>query len=296
MSEDRPSATPLELAVEVVVAWLSNPNTDADAGDVSPLLNRVHAALTQQNAGADTSGRSKAEPVFMPVVSVRRSLASKDHLRSLIDGKPYKTLKRHLSRHGLTPAQYRERYGLKPDYPIVSESYSQLRRELAPSRREADKTASPADLREDRKESPTVRGTGAAQSAAPHPAAMPPALPSSRGAAARAEPAAPRSAQKPERDVQLRLMEAIARKRLVHAQYNGALIRLAPHLLFERRGDLFVSALNMDKDWRKGEEPRLGQFKLAGLHAPKLGDERFDPLPGFDQAPPRAEDVVLFSI
>lgn len=49
----------------------------------------------------------------------------------MIDGKPYKTLRRHLSTHGMTPEQYRERYGLKADYPMVSESYSQVRRDMA---------------------------------------------------------------------------------------------------------------------------------------------------------------------
>jgi predicted transcriptional regulator len=49
----------------------------------------------------------------------------------MIDGKTYKTLRRHLARHGLTPEQYRERYGLKRDYPMVSDSYSQVRRDMA---------------------------------------------------------------------------------------------------------------------------------------------------------------------
>jgi predicted transcriptional regulator len=49
----------------------------------------------------------------------------------MIDGKPYKTLKRHLGMHGLTPAQYRERYGLKSDYPMVAENYAEMRRGLA---------------------------------------------------------------------------------------------------------------------------------------------------------------------
>ena len=70
-------------------------------------------------------------PNITPAVTARRSLASKDHIISLIDGKPYKTLKRHLSGHGLTPAQYRERYGLKSDYPMVAENYAEMRRGLA---------------------------------------------------------------------------------------------------------------------------------------------------------------------
>jgi predicted transcriptional regulator len=67
---------------------------------------------------------------FIPAATVRKSLASKDHIISMIDGKTYKTLRRHLSTHGLTDVQYRERYNLRPDYPMVSENYSLARREM----------------------------------------------------------------------------------------------------------------------------------------------------------------------
>ena len=55
----------------------------------------------------------------------------RDHVISLIDGKPYRTLRRHLSTHGLTPEDYRRRYGLKADYPMVAEAYSESRRAMA---------------------------------------------------------------------------------------------------------------------------------------------------------------------
>lgn len=80
-------------------------------------------------------------------------------------------------------------------------------------------------------------------------------------------------AQHPASDSRLKVMEAIARRKAVEAQYNGKRIKLAPHMLFERRGDLFVSALNMSKSWRSEEERRLGQFKLSGLGEPDLLDE-----------------------
>jgi hypothetical protein len=51
----------------------------------------------------------------------------------MIDGKPYKTLKRHISRHGMTPAEYRERYGLKADYPMIALAYSEQRNAVAKS-------------------------------------------------------------------------------------------------------------------------------------------------------------------
>jgi predicted transcriptional regulator len=91
----------------------------------------MHSAVADLagNAGAKGDGQTSEE--FAPAVSVRKSLASKDHIVSMIDGKPYKTLRRHLSTHGLTPQEYRERYNLKPDYPMVAENYSAQRREMA---------------------------------------------------------------------------------------------------------------------------------------------------------------------
>jgi len=70
-------------------------------------------------------------PEFRPAVSIEASLASPDQILSMIDGKPYKALKRHLSTHGLTPADYRARYDLPADYPMVAPDYSAARREVA---------------------------------------------------------------------------------------------------------------------------------------------------------------------
>lgn len=97
-------------------------------------------------------------------------------------------------------------------------------------------------------------------------------------------------------DTRLKLMEAIARQQVVVTRYNGQEIRLAPHLLFERHGDLFIGALNLNKNWREDDERRLGQFKLAGLGAAELLDETFDPLPSFEPAAPRAEDTLLMAV
>ncbi|MBA4090272.1 MAG: MucR family transcriptional regulator [Sphingobium sp.] len=70
-------------------------------------------------------------PEYKPAVSIEESLVSPDHILSLIDGKPYKALKRHLAAHGLKPAEYRGRYGLPADYPMVAPGYSAARREVA---------------------------------------------------------------------------------------------------------------------------------------------------------------------
>ncbi|MFT4053438.1 MAG: hypothetical protein QM681_02945 [Novosphingobium sp.] len=96
-------------------------------------------------------------------------------------------------------------------------------------------------------------------------------------------------------DSRLTIMEAITTRRFVQARYNGAVIRLAPHLMFERRGDLFISALNPEKGWRSDEEPRLGQFKLAGLADTQLTSESFELLPSFEGSTPREDDVAILS-
>ena len=129
MAESETDNNTLELATELTIAWLSNPNTRAAAEDVPSFLLKMHEAVR----GLTSSGEQQVQAgeEHTPAVSVRKSLASKDHIVSMIDGKPYKTLKRHLGRHGLTPEQYRERYNLRPDYPMVSEAYSQTRRDMA---------------------------------------------------------------------------------------------------------------------------------------------------------------------
>jgi len=91
----------------------------------------MHEAVARLSAPA--MPLSEAEPAqdHTPAVSVRKSLANPDHIISMIDGKPYKALRRHLSTNGLTPDEYRRRYGLKPDYPMVAANYSESRRAMA---------------------------------------------------------------------------------------------------------------------------------------------------------------------
>jgi predicted transcriptional regulator len=133
---DETSLNPVELATELTIAWLGNQNNRVNADDVPAFLRTIHATITEL-AGGSTAPVEAVEETpaaaeeFVPAVTVRKSLASKDHIISLIDGKPYKTLKRHLSGHGLTPEQYRRRYNLKPDYPMVAENYSAARRAMA---------------------------------------------------------------------------------------------------------------------------------------------------------------------
>jgi len=119
----------VELATELTIAWLSNPNTRTSADDVPAFLQQMHSAVERLSAPVADAVEPAAE--YTPATTVRKSLASPDHIISLIDGKPYRTLKRHLSTNGLTPADYRQRYGLKADYPMVAPSYAASRSEMA---------------------------------------------------------------------------------------------------------------------------------------------------------------------
>ena len=130
--EPESGASAVELAVELTIAWLGNVHTKASAEDVPTFLAVMRDSVSQLIGGlaSAASNDMPLEP-FIPAVSVRKSLASKDHIISLIDGKPYKMLRSHLRGHGLTPEEYRSRYNLKADYPMVAETYSAVRRATA---------------------------------------------------------------------------------------------------------------------------------------------------------------------
>jgi predicted transcriptional regulator len=123
----------VELAAELTAAWLANPNTRSNADDVPAFLLSMHAAVSQLSGASTPAVTEEPAQTYEPAVTARKSLASPDHIISLIDGKPYKTLRRHLSTHGLTPEEYRARYNLKAGYPMVAPSYSEARRTMAKS-------------------------------------------------------------------------------------------------------------------------------------------------------------------
>lgn len=155
MAEDTTSS--IDLATELTIAWLSNPNTRVSAEDIGSVLQKVHQAVRALDASEHAPAVEEIQE-FTPAVTPRKSLASNDHIISLIDGKPYKTLKRHLAGHGLTPDQYRDRYSLKPDYPMVARNYAERRRQLAmqiglgrkPRQAEGASAAAPAKPRRGR--------------------------------------------------------------------------------------------------------------------------------------------------
>lgn len=134
MNDDQQDRTsPLHLAAELTVAWLGNHGTRAKADEVPAFLRAMHETVLELQAGARPADpeQSQVPEEHTPAVSARKSLASPDRIISMIDGKPHRTLKKHLATNGLTPAEYRERYGLKPDYPMVAPAYSASRSEMA---------------------------------------------------------------------------------------------------------------------------------------------------------------------
>lgn len=97
-------------------------------GDVPALIADIHGAL----AALDAPGERPAPTAeFIPAVTARKSLANPDFIVSMIDGRPYKMLRRHLATHGLEPDEYRARYGLPADYPMTAPNYAEKRRALA---------------------------------------------------------------------------------------------------------------------------------------------------------------------
>lgn len=116
--------TLITLTSDIVAAHVSNNSVAVD--DVPSLISNVFAALSSLGGGA-TVAEARPEPA----VSIRASV-KKDHVVCLDCGKKMKMLKRHLStEHGMTPDEYRARWELGPDYPLVAPNYAETRRKLA---------------------------------------------------------------------------------------------------------------------------------------------------------------------
>lgn len=114
------------LTVDLLSAYFASNSVESE--QLASLIQTTHSAL---KGLGESDSTTVAGPQHVAAVSVRKSLSSPDHILSMIDGKPYKTLKRHLGTHGLSPEQYRERYNLPRDYPLVAKSYSEHRRKVA---------------------------------------------------------------------------------------------------------------------------------------------------------------------
>jgi len=117
----------IELTADVVSAYVSN--NPVPVAELPSLISNVHSALQQQTA-APAQDASKPQK---PSVPIKKSVTP-DYIICLEDGKQFKSLKRHLStHHGLSPDEYRAKWGLPADYPMVAQNYSASRSALAKS-------------------------------------------------------------------------------------------------------------------------------------------------------------------
>src|SRR3954469_22722317 len=115
----------IDLTANIVSAYVSNNPTPAS--EIPGLIGQVHAALLRVSSG-------RADPPLepaKPALPVKKSITA-DYLVCLEDGKRFKSLKRHLrTRYGMTPEQYRDKWSLPPDYPMVAPNYAVSRSQLA---------------------------------------------------------------------------------------------------------------------------------------------------------------------
>ncbi len=118
-----------DLAAEIVSAYVSN--NPVPPADLPALIARVHAAVSGLAAAGGPGAATPDVEVEKPSTAQIRKSVRDDGIVSFIDGRTYKTLKRHLNSHGLDPRSYRERYGLPTDYPMVAPSYAEQRSQLA---------------------------------------------------------------------------------------------------------------------------------------------------------------------
>lgn len=114
------------LAADIVSSYVANNNLQA--AELPGLIASVHASL----AALGQPAPAVVEDTRATPAQIRKSVTP-DHLISFLDGKPYRSLKRHLTSQGLTPAEYRQKFGLPPDYPMVAASYAAQRSALAKS-------------------------------------------------------------------------------------------------------------------------------------------------------------------
>ena len=115
----------IEMTAEIVAAYAST--NFVAASEVTGLIHSVHRALSGLSAGAGVVEAAPKEPA----VPIKKSITP-DHLICLEDGRKFKSLKRHLrTKYDLTPEDYRSKWGLPKDYPMVAPNYARARSDLA---------------------------------------------------------------------------------------------------------------------------------------------------------------------
>ena len=129
--DERASRALVENTVQIVVAYVGRHNVMPN--ELAGLIKSVHQVLEEAAVGCGKGLPQKAAPPILPAVPVRTSITP-DAIFCLEDGKPFKSLRRHLkARFNMTPDEYREKWGLPPDYPMVAPNYSNQRSQLARS-------------------------------------------------------------------------------------------------------------------------------------------------------------------
>lgn len=115
----------IELAAEIVSAYVSN--NSVPATDLPALLSDVHSALMRVSNGAAVAAPEAAKPAVPPKKSI-----TNEYIVCLEDGRKFKSLKRHLrTQYNMSPEEYREKWGLPADYPMVAPAYAKARSALA---------------------------------------------------------------------------------------------------------------------------------------------------------------------
>ncbi len=115
----------VQLTADIVSAYVTN--NKVESGDLGALIEKVHTALVRAPAAAS----EPEQRPLVPAVNVRKSITP-DYIISLEDGRKFKSLKRHLQgTYGMTPDEYRSKWGLPRDYPMVAPNYAKARSDLA---------------------------------------------------------------------------------------------------------------------------------------------------------------------
>ena len=126
MAEKSDDGDYIQLTANIVSAYVSN-NTVAST-EIPALISQIYSALTRVSNGGPVA--APADPL-KPAVPIKRSVTA-EYIVCLEDGKKFKSLKRHLrTQYGLTPDQYRAKWNLPADYPMVSHNYAEARSQLA---------------------------------------------------------------------------------------------------------------------------------------------------------------------
>ncbi len=123
--ESRPASFLIEMVSDIVSAYVAH--NPVPVSDLPKLIEKVHATLSEIGG----AGAAEEKPDLKPAVPVRRSVTD-DHIVCLEDGKKFKSLKRHLrTRYDMSPEDYREKWNLPADYPMVAPNYARQRSDLA---------------------------------------------------------------------------------------------------------------------------------------------------------------------